>query len=71
MNENKELEQEVEKMHSGVIKHSSFNLDTGVKAAFKSEVSLNGDDMSSVVNGFMANYVVVSKKKRELNELNK
>ena len=64
-NSKDEVENRLNKIRSGEIKHSSFILDTGVKAAFKAEVSLNGGDMSSIVNSFMENYIDVSRRRRE------
>ncbi len=50
---------------TGEVKHSSINFDTGIKTHFKAEVSLNGSDMSSVIQEFALNYINLSRKVRE------
>lgn len=49
---------------TGEIKHSSINFDTGIKNHFKAEVSLNGSEMSTVIQEFALNYIFESKKLR-------
>jgi len=50
---------------TGEIKHSSINFDTGIKNHFKAEVSLNGSEMSTVIQEFALSYIFESRKLRQ------